>query len=114
MKYSEQFSEDLHLPVEKLDFGEIKPQITFDPANCGFSHQVPCSAAALRSCPPSCRNVPHPGAPAAGAARGAAPHSPPDAAPIMPRGAQPTRDDGLIMAHRIWVIDAMEAEQPAQ
>ncbi len=42
MKYSEQFSEELHLPVEKLDFGETKPQITFDPANCGFSHQVSC------------------------------------------------------------------------
>lgn len=40
VKYSEQFSEELHLPVEKLDFGETKPQITFDPANCGFSHQV--------------------------------------------------------------------------
>ncbi len=32
--------EELHLPVEKLDFGAAKPTITFDPADCGFSELV--------------------------------------------------------------------------
>ena len=42
VKYSDRFVEELHLPVEKLDFGPTKPVITFDPADCGFSDMVRC------------------------------------------------------------------------
>jgi hypothetical protein len=40
VKYSDRFVEELHLPVEKLDFGPTKPTISFDPADCGFSELV--------------------------------------------------------------------------
>lgn len=45
VKYSDRFVEELHLPVEKLDFGPTKPTISFDPADCGFSELVRPEAA---------------------------------------------------------------------
>ena len=53
VKYSDRFVEELHLPVEKLDFGPTKPTISFDPADCGFSELVrllgqwPCAEAVI-------------------------------------------------------------------
>ena len=50
VKYSDRFVEELHLPVEKLDFGPTKPTISFDPADCGFSELV----RPLEACSPCC------------------------------------------------------------
>ena len=56
VKYSDRFVEELHLPVEKLDFGPTKPVITFDPADCGFSDMVRCIQQTLGiQLPPSAR-----------------------------------------------------------
>ena len=37
MKYADRFTEDLHLPVEKLAWGPSKPAIAFNPAETGFA-----------------------------------------------------------------------------
>ena len=48
VKYADRFTEDLHLPVEKLDWGQQKPTIAFNPAECGFAtlHDVEAQRAA--------------------------------------------------------------------
>ena len=48
VKYADRFTEDLHLPVEKLDWGTQKPTIAFNPAECGFAtlHDVEAQRAA--------------------------------------------------------------------
>lgn len=37
MRYADQFSEELHLPVELLAWGPAKPAIAFDPAHTAFA-----------------------------------------------------------------------------
>lgn len=39
VRYNERFTEELHLPVEKLDFGQVKPQLQADDGS--ISHAWP-------------------------------------------------------------------------
>ena len=40
MRYADQFTEDLHLPVERLDWGPAQPAVAFDPAQAAFATQA--------------------------------------------------------------------------